>query len=98
MTDPKGTATVKAVKHDSSGALLWETDAYLSGRIVTMDDNKFEEEIKLYCDYSSGQLRLIYLGDDKEINSWIEEAGTNNSECLAVIRRVRTKWFGDGKQ
>lgn len=93
----KDTAAAKIVKHDSSGALVWETDSYLSGRIVTRDDNKFQEEIKLHCDYSSVQLRLLYLGDDREINSWIEDAGTNNTACLAVLKRVTAKWSGAGK-
>lgn len=97
--DPKkDTCAVKVVKHDVNGLLLWETDSYSSGRVVTMDDNKFEEEIKLHCDYPPAQLSLLYMGDDKEIMSWVEDAGTNNLACAAVIERVKAKWFGQGKK
>jgi hypothetical protein len=91
----KDIAARKVVKHDARGSLLSETDSYLSGRVVIMDDNKFPEEIKLHCDYLSGRLRLIYLGDDKEITFGVDNAATNNAACLALIKRVTERWFGE---
>ena len=88
----KEVSTFKVVAHAADGAILWETDSYSSGRVVTMDDNIFQEEIKLYCDYASGDLRIIYLGDDGEISRWIQGAIGINAECLKVIDRVKLKW------
>lgn len=94
VTDLKtDTAAVKVVKRGTTGSLQWEIDSYWSGRLVMMDDSKFQEEIKLYCDYTSGQLEIIYLGDDREIRSWAEDARTNPLR-LEVIERVKSKWFG----
>jgi hypothetical protein len=98
ITDPKDDPAVKVVKHDASGSLLWETDSYSSGREATVIDHKIPEEIKLHCDYSSSKLTLIYLGDDENIKSWVKDAGTNNLACLAVIERVKARWFQGGKQ
>ena len=94
LSNPNDTTAAKVVKHGNNGTLLWETDSYASGRKFTFIQGEHEEEIKLHCDYLAGQLSLIYLGDDKEIRAWVEDAGTNNPACLAVIARIRAKWFG----
>ena len=95
LSNPNDTTAAKVVKHGKNGTPLWETDSYANGRTFTTVDGEHAEEIKLHCDYSSGQLSLAYLGDDKEIRAWVEEAGTNNPACLTVIAQVRAKWFGD---
>ncbi len=96
LSDPnRENSAAKVVVHEPNGSLRSETDSYLSGRTIERDDNKFSEEIKLQCDYASGQLRLTYLGDDKDIRSSVDAARTNNNNCLDVVARVKAKWFGN---
>ena len=90
--DPNATSTFKTVYHGSDGSMLGETDSYSSGRIFETIDGKIQEEFKLSCDYGTSQLWVMYLGDDKQIMSWVENENTNNAARLAMTERVKAKW------
>jgi hypothetical protein len=93
IADPKrDSAAIKIVRHDMDGALLLETDSYPSGRYVELNDVRFEEEIALQYDYITGEMEIIYLGDDREIRSWIDDSKKDNAQCLKVISKVQSKW------
>ena len=94
LTDPKSeSAAVKTVQRAANDSLLSEIDSYRSGRLVKIDDSvRLQEEIKLEVDYATSRLKLVYLGDDAEIESWLKSADDNKAR-LEVIEKVKVKWY-----
>ena len=86
-------AAVKIVKHDMTGALVWEEDRYWSEKLVKIDDAEVQEEIGLIVDYASGRLKVNYIGNDRQIKHWIQELEPSNNGCIEIIARVSEKWL-----
>jgi hypothetical protein len=91
LSQPNDIAAVKTVERSESGSLVSEADIYLSGRKARVDDQTLDEALTLYYEYKSNEISLSYIGTDKTINSWIENAG-NNQERLNVVKLVKAKW------
>ena len=93
----KDKAAVKRVRHNEAGKPSTETDVYLSGRRYLDDEgNEGAEELRVSCDWSTGVLDIVYLGDDRALKKSLAELPPFDAKHrLAYVGRVEEivkKW------
>jgi hypothetical protein len=93
----KDKVAVKRVRHDEAGKPTTETDVYLSGRrYVDAEGNEGAEELRVGCDWSTGVLDIVYLGDDRALKKSLEKLPPFDAQHrLAYVGRVEEivkKW------
>ena len=93
----KDKAAVKRVRHNEAGKPSTETDVYLSGRrYVDEEGNQAAEELRVSCDWSTGVLDIVYLGDDRALKKNLAELPPFDAKHrLAYVERVEEivkKW------
>lgn len=91
LSQPNDTSAVKTVERSESGSLVSETDFYWSGRKTRVDDQTLDETLTLYYEYKSNEISLSYIGTDRSIKSWIENASSNYNR-LNVVKLMKAKW------
>ncbi len=93
----KDKVAVKRVRHNEAGKPTLETDVYLSGhQYVNEEGNQAAEELRVSCDWSTGVLDIVYLGDDRALKKSLEKLPPfDPKHRLAYVGRVEEivkKW------
>lgn len=68
----KEAAAIKNVKRDAEAKAVSEIDVYWSGRQFTnVEGDPAPEELRVACDWKTGQISITYMGDDKALEKAI---------------------------
>ena len=88
----------KLVQATPTGALEWEEDYYLSGRMYTTWDGTFPEKLIVHYDYTDRSVAVFYLGTNEAIRAMImpfekyHDTPANSTNALLTADPVLAEW------
>jgi hypothetical protein len=90
-------AAVKCVRRDEGSVPVSETDYYRSGRrYLTEEGSEADEELRVSCDWTTGEISIAYLGDERGIEKPIKLlpafSPQTKAAYLDLVASVVAKW------